>query len=566
VLVSNTSACWREAVGEKCLFVLLSFLWGFRSFVVVLASCRTSSKKKKKKMASGFSLVFKILAIFVVLAVCSVLAARIDANLGMRGDLTKGDRSDPTKMHQVVFVVKSRNMESLKMTLNDISDMDSSNYGKHLTRAQISELTANPEGNRILTNVLSTYPAVSVEKRSRDNRFVTVKAPIGLWERLFSAEFYSFSRTNRKGRVDLVVDRAMSYEIPVLMAEHLDAVFNTVQMPGLSKAGVRGPQSGLYTVTAGANPAPQPIMSGSVTPQMLNSFYEIPSNDGKFHGSQSLYEALDQDYSPDDLHDFQLYFSLAVNPVALDINGHNSSTYCVVPINQTANGNCTEANLDVQYIMAVAQNVSTVYYYDTSPDDEFMATWASELLEMDQPPLVNSVSYGEYEHLVAPEYLSSFEDSAIKLGAMGVTIFASSGDDGVAGYLVRDNVSACGYFPQWPASSPYVTAVGGTQGPENDLPEVACTSDGGGIITTGGGFSNVFGMPSWQQTAVAGGYFSELAINFDQPAPGFNVSGRAYPDISALAYNYWILQGGQWLLVSGTVRIYCKLCIIILCP
>jgi subtilase family serine protease len=37
----------------------------------------------------------------------------------------------------------------------------------------------------------------------------------------------------------------------------------------------------------------------------------------------------------------------------------------------------------------------------------------------------------------------------------------------------------------FPASSPYVTAVGATQGPESGTAEIVCTSDAGGVITTG---------------------------------------------------------------------------------
>ncbi len=51
----------------------------------------------------------------------------------------------------------------------------------------------------------------------------------------------------------------------------------------------------------------------------------------------------------------------------------------------------------------------------------------------------------------------------MQLGLMGVTILSASGDDGVAGDLARSDPLYCGYFPQFPASSPYVTAVGGTQ-------------------------------------------------------------------------------------------------------
>ncbi len=44
-----------------------------------------------------------------------------------------------------------------------------------------------------------------------------------------------------------------------------------------------------------------------------------------------------------------------------------------------------------------------------------------------------------------------------------MTLLSASGDDGVAGFKARNNPIMCGYWPQFPASSPYVTAVGGTQ-------------------------------------------------------------------------------------------------------
>ena len=51
----------------------------------------------------------------------------------------------------------------------------------------------------------------------------------------------------------------------------------------------------------------------------------------------------------------------------------------------------------------------------------------------------------------------------MKLGLMGVTLLAAAGDDGAPGYDVRDGDLTCGYHPIFPATSPYVTAVGATQ-------------------------------------------------------------------------------------------------------
>jgi tripeptidyl-peptidase-1 len=183
---------------------------------------------------------------------------------------------------------------------------------------------------------------------------------------------------------------------------------------------------------------------------------------------------------------------------------------------------------------------------------------------------------------VAASILSSFETEAMKLAAAGFTILAASGDDGVAGAGARtcdttketsiincaclydssssNNIdgmnrfqgsntwTGVGYFPNYPASCPYVTAVGATQGPESGSTEIAASTDTGAGITSGGGFSTYYAQPSWQQSAVSS-YFSSLS---KQPSAGFNSKGRAYPDVSLVGVNYDAIIGGDGYPLSGT--------------
>ena len=99
----------------------------------------------------------------------------------------------------------------------------------------------------------------------------------------------------------------------------------------------------------------------------------------------------------------------------------------------------------------------------------------------------------------------------------------SSGDDGLGNYYIRDDVElACSQaWPAWPASSPYITSIGATQLTDKYLPvcgqpystglaadsgipptaenlfqctgtrETVCSAASGGVITSGGGFSDV---------------------------------------------------------------------------
>ena len=67
-------------------------------------------------------------------------------------------------------------------------------------------------------------------------------------------------------------------------------------------------------------------------------------------------------------------------------------------------------------------------------------------------------------------------------------------------------------------------------GPESGTAEIACQSDVGGVITTGGGFSNAYGRPSWQTSAV-NNYFSTVST---PPDIGYSTTGRGYPDVSLI--------------------------------
>ena len=107
---------------------------------------------------------------------------------------------------------------------------------------------------------------------------------------------------------------------------------------------------------------------------------------------------------------------------------------------------------------------------------------------------------------MAKSSLDVFNTEAIKLAALGVTVLVASGDNGVVNFGCRcdprkavdagncacqaDSSSSrsywsgpawtgTGYFPSFPATSPYVTAVGATMGIGSVLPglgegEAAC--------------------------------------------------------------------------------------------
>ena len=144
-------------------------------------------------------------------------------------------------------------------------------------------------------------------------------------------------------------------------------------------------------------------------------------------------------------------------------------------------------------------------------------------------PRVHSVSYGDVESTIDQSYLQRCDDEFKKLGISGRTILFSSGDKGV-------DCKSGKFHLHWPSSSPYVTSVGGTESMTKVWPY------------GGGGFSNVFRTPDYQNQTVKNYLNSGKAPNTSY----FNPQGRAYPDVSAFAVGFLIYVGGEVAVVGGT--------------
>jgi subtilase family serine protease len=106
-------------------------------------------------------------------------------------------------------------------------------------------------------------------------------------------------------------------------------------------------------------------------------------------------------------------------------------------------------------------------------------------------------------------------------------------------------------YPSWPASSPWVTAVGATRFVGQKVGSAEMASDQFG---SGGGFSSQFSQSpdaTYQSAAVAK-YLSTVDKSTLPPADAFPAMGRATPDVSALGEGYQVLVGGRVQSIGGT--------------
>lgn len=182
--------------------------------------------------------------------------------------------------------------------------------------------------------------------------------------------------------------------------------------------------------------------------------------------------------------------------------------------------------------LGVGRNVPTwfisVSTYSNGKQEDFLS-WLTLLTNTSDAPLVHSGSYGDVESTIDSAYIHRCENEFKKLGISGRTILFAAGDSGTACKRNKFN-------PNWPASSPSVTSVGGTE----SMTKVWSSG--------GGGFSNVFTTPDYQKEAVKAFLNSGKAPDTKY----FNSSGRAYPDISAFAIGFIIYVDGMEDNVGGT--------------
>jgi tripeptidyl-peptidase I len=89
------------------------------------------------------------------------------------------------------------------------------------------------------------------------------------------------------------------------------------------------------------------------------------------------------------------------------------------------------------------------------------------------------------------------------------------------------------------------------QGLEDNTKEVVCQSNRGKAITSGGGFSNYYTQPFWQESAISN-YFTSVAAAGQIPQAGYHAAGRGYPDVSLAGSMYLVYLGDKMVVESGT--------------
>ena len=218
-----------------------------------------------------------------------------------------------------------------------------------------------------------------------------------------------------------------------------------------------------------------------------------------------------------------------------------------------------EATMDLEMILAASEHVPTTMWVVNA--SQSWLGWATTVAAMDKPPLVNSISWA-FDEVKMSQFAALINVQLLKLCTRGVTVVASAGDGGATNSGHNDPVQCAALQPQFPACSPWVTAVGATapcRAPTcpakvtRALGERAATFGDGALFTTGGGFATIPSSKRRQfQEAAVGKYLAAHAAELPRAA-NLNVSGAGYPDVSALGVAILVNSGPiSWQTSWGT--------------
>ncbi|MGC1781676.1 MAG: S53 family peptidase [Acidobacteriaceae bacterium] len=300
-----------------------------------------------------------------------------------------------------------------------------------------------------------------------------------------------------------------------------------------------------YTLCASnASPCPANDIVNFVAPSDIQTIYDLT---GLYNASitgtgqtMAIVGQTDILQYDSDIKNFRTLSGLNASNLPTQILVQNPNTGPATP----SAGDLEEADIDVEWSGAVAKD-ATILYVTVGSNQNYSVFDALQYAI--QNPLVNndtqfvpviSISYGGCEiNDISQSYIQVLEGSLEQANAQGQTIVAASGDSGSAACDVSgQNASGTyvgathGLAVDYPSSSQYVTAVGGTSFsgdlsdeakywnqsnnadngsaisyiPEttwNDTPTLAALAPPNGTLTLsagGGGASMLFAKPSWQ--------------------------------------------------------------------
>ena len=463
------------------------------------------------------------------------------------------------------------NPSAVQSLAEAVSNPKSAQYRQYLTPAQFRQQFSPSQAS---VNAVKTWLAgqgFTVDYTPSNNHYVQAEGTVAQAAAAFGTTFDNFSVKGlilRSPSSDISVPSQLGSVVSgVVGLDESAALVHTdiASEPGAPPpaAFVTGQPCSVYWGEKQAVGFTNPYGTGTLpyapcgeTPAQIKGAYGIPST---FDGSGQTVTIIDAYAAPTILQDANQW---SINRGLPTFQG-SQFQQVVAPgtfhhpesgQKQDPQGWYGEETLDVESVHGMAPGANVIFVGAPNNFRDLDAA-LNHVVDRHIGQIVTN-SYGYPTELLPTGYILSVEASILQGVVEGMGIYFSSGDNSdeslVVGYRTAD----------WPASSPFVTAVGGTSlavgAANNYLFETGWgtrtsswngtswspTPPGSWIYGAGGGVSRVFAEPSYQVNVV--------------PASVFNIqgrTGRAVPDIAAVGDpNTGYIVGETQTFPDGTVK------------
>jgi kumamolisin len=403
-----------------------------------------------------------------------------------------------------------------------------------LTQAELADqYGADPADVALAGEVLGRYGLTATQAHPGSRR-LKVRGTIAELSTAFGTTLAQVASPQPDGSGQVVHRyRSGGLSVPAELSGIVTAVLGLDDRPQARPQFRRVPAHRIEAELAAPN-ASAGATAGPLTVPQVASFYKFPDGTDGTGQTIAIIE-LGGGYTASDLDSYFSGLGLATPSVtAVSVDGGSNSP------GQSADG---EVELDIEVAGAVAPKAAQLVYFAPNTDQGFVDA-ISEAVHATPAPIAVSISWGASEDSWSPQSRTALDSAIADAAVLGVTVCAAAGDNGSS----DDPNSTSGVHCDFPASSPHALACGGTKLVGNVstftiTSEVVWNELAGKAGAGGGGVSDVFGLPSWQQSAGVG------------DIPGTTASGRGVPDVAGNAdpvTGYQVIVDGRRHAIGGT--------------
>jgi subtilase family serine protease len=492
------------------------------------------------RMVAAVMLTFMLLATMCAAGVFArwpfAAASRPHAGAPAPGALARLGPADPARVMTITVALAAHAPAVLDRTLAELNNPASPQYRHFLTPAQFArEFGAPPTTEARVERVLRAA-GLTIIARSRDRLQLRARGTVRQLEHLFHVSIADYRTAN--GRRFTAASAA-----PRLPAGLASAVTGVL---GLETLSVAHPLYALQSLQA----------SAGLTPADLASAYDLGplARMGLDGSNQTIAFAEIDTFKQSDIDTYDRAFGITAPAVQ------------VVPVGAGAApaSTASEATLDIEVAHAVAPHAHLIAYEGGSDTASLVQMFSQIVTE--HRAQVLSISLGLCERFVldprqAPSglqagftasgqsFFSALDTIFREADALGMSVLVATGDTGAYGCNQLDRANHV-LSPSAPATSPYVTAVGGTALFTNANGSYGHEDGWEGPLEgagSGGGLSQVYTRPSWQTGPdVSNAYSNGMRQVPDIAAAADPLTGYAVYDSTeqCQGQNCWGVVGG----------------------